>query len=415
MDEVEVAITRVAREEGGQVLALLARRFGDLDLAEDAVQEALIEAAGTWPRDGVPENTIGWLTVVARRKAIDRLRREESRVRRTLAAAEDLARIRPDSDEDSGHPMLVPDDSVPDERLRLMLLCCHPALAQEAQVALTLRLVGGLTTDEIAAAFLVPEATLAQRIVRAKRKIRDAGIPMSIPADLHDRLGAVLAVLYLVFNEGYLGHSADAGHQRLDLADESVRLTRLLVDLAPGDAEVEGLLALELFHRSRSASRTDRRGRMVLLEEQDRTAWDLAAIGEANEILAAAMRRMSPGPYQLQAVIAAYHANAPTAGDTDWPGIATVYAQLAAVTGSPVVALNRAVAVAMADGPAAGLRLLDDVEGLDDYHLLHSTRAALLDRLGRTEEARASYERALELVTNSAEAAYLRDRRDALA
>lgn len=406
-------VERLAREEGGRVLALLARRYGDLDLAQDAVQEALIEASTTWPRDGVPDNPGGWLHVVARRKAIDLLRREASRERRTREAVTDLERLGTAADEDTSH-LLTPDEWESDERLRLMLLCCHPALAPEAQVALTLRLVGGLTTDEIAAAFLVPEATLAQRIVRAKKKIREARIPMSLPANLTERLDVVLQVLYLICNEGYLSHGQDSTHQRVDLADEALRLTALLDELVPKTAEVEGFLALQLFHRARSAARTDAAGDLVLLEDQDRTAWDLPTIRQANAVLATAMGRLVPGPYQLQAIIASYHANAPTAADTDWPSIAAVYAQLSAMTRSPVVAVNHAVAVAMADGPHAGLKMLDAIDNVDGYHLAHAARGHLLALTGSTDEAGVAYSRALDLATSAAERRHLTRRRDAL-
>ncbi len=402
------------------MLALLARRFG-IDLAEEAVQDALGEATRVWPRQGVPSNPPAWLMTVAKRKAIDRIRRDASARRRTREAALDRGAegsgVGVDRDA-SGHvhrPELIVDDHLdaPDQ-LRLMLLCCHPALERDTQVALTLRLVGGLTTAEIAAAFLVPEATLAQRIVRAKRKIRDAGIPLAIPADLDGRVDALLAVLYLVFNEGYLsrsGNGADGGVMRVDLADEAIRLTARLGELVPHHAETDGLLALQLFHRSRSQTRTDAAGELVLLDRQDRSRWDLATIRDANVVLARALRRMQPGPYQLQAVIAAHHANARTAADTDWPAIARLYAQLAAMTRSPVVRLNHAIAVAMADGPHIGLALLDDLEGLDGYHLFHSARGELLARAGDLGAARDAFERALTLTENPVERRHLERRR----
>jgi RNA polymerase sigma-70 factor (ECF subfamily) len=292
-----------------------------------------------------------------------------------------------------------------------MLLCCHPALDRDTQVALTLRLVGGLSTPEIAAAFLVPEATLAQRIVRAKRKIREAGIPLSIPAALDERVGALLAVLYLVFNEGYLSRGQSDSAMRVDLVDEAIRLTRLAVELLPQNPEVEGLLALEGFHRARTSSRTAE-GELVLLEDQDRTAWDLVLINDANVMLGRAMGRMRPGSYQLQALIAAQHANARTADDTDWSTIAALYAQLVHMTNNPVVALNRAVAVAMAEGPMAGLALLDDLDGLEQYHLFHATRAEL--QLCAGLPARDSFEKALGLVSNAAERRHLERRLDSL-
>jgi RNA polymerase sigma-70 factor (ECF subfamily) len=410
--EVEDALTRAAREEGGRVLALLARRFGDLDLADESVQDALVDAARTWPERGVPDNPGGWLLSVARRRALDRLRRSEVRSRNERVGSDELRR------RDEGFPAgkaLVDDvGHLPDERLRLLVLCCHPALDLDAQVGLTLRLVGGLTTAEIAAAFLVPEATLAQRIVRAKRKIRDAAIPLSIPADLQSRLPAILGVLYLVFNEGYLSRGQHAGPQRVDLADEAIRLTILLRGLLPDDAEVTGLLALELFHRARARTRTDTEGRLVLLEDQDRSRWDLRTIRTANRLLAECLGGRRPGPYQLQAYIASLHANARTAADTDWPAVVTAYDQLLAVTGSPVVRLNRCVAVAMADGAGAGLAALGQVDGLDGYHLFHATTGELLARSGRRDEAADAFGRALELAPNPAERHHLEDRRQAL-
>jgi RNA polymerase sigma-70 factor (ECF subfamily) len=303
--------------------------------------------------------------------------------------------------------MVVEHSEVGDEQLRLMLLCCHPALDRDAQVALTLRLVGGLTTPEIAAAYLVPEATLAQRIVRAKRKIRDAGIPLSIPASLDERVDAVLTVLYLIYNEGYLSRSSSGG--RVDLVDEAMRITSALASLLPSNAEVLGLLALELYGAARAASRFTGE-ELVLLEHQDRTAWDGRQTMRANRMLAAALSRETPGPFQLQAWIASQHANARTAADTDWTAIASAYAQLESMTGSPVVALNRAVAVAMADGPRAGLTLLDAITGLDDYHLYWAARGELLARAGDPDAAAPAFRRARALATNSAEQKHL-DRR----
>ena len=390
------------------MLALLARRFGDLDLADEAVQDALLSAVADWPAKGIPDNPAAWLYTVARNGAVDRLRRVASARRRLAESAHELTAEWEEAEEGD---MIIDNSTVGDEQLRLMLLCCHPALDRDAQVALTLRLVGGLSTPEIAAAYLVPEATLAQRIVRAKRKIREAGIPLSIPAALDERVDALLAVLYLVFNEGYLARGESDAATRIDLADEAIRLTQLAVALLPENPEVEGLLALESFHRARISARTAS-GELVLLEDQDRTAWDLALIGDANALLAAAMRRMRPGSYQLQALIAAHHANARTAADTDWSAIAGHYAQLAQMTNNPVVELNRAVAVAMADGPMAGLALLDGIEGLGHYHLLHSTRGELQLRAGLP--ARESFERALALVANAAERRHLERRLDSL-
>jgi RNA polymerase sigma-70 factor (ECF subfamily) len=400
--EVTEAVTRLAREESGHVLALLTHRFGDLDLADEAVQDALVEALA-WTT--VPDNPAAWLYTVAKNRAIDRLRRQETARRRLAAAAPDLVA---ETEREEEPDMIVDHADVGDEHLRLVLLCCHPALDRDTQVALTLRLVGGLTTQEIAAAFLVPEATLAQRIVRAKRKIRDAGIPLSIPAHLDERVDALLTVLYLIFNEGYLSRGSD-DPIRVDLVTEAVRLTRQAAALLPDNAEVEGLLALELF----AAARTDSRladGELVLLEDQDRSTWDLALIDRANRQLVHALGLMQPGPFQVQAVIAAHHANARTAADTDWAAIASAYAQLYAMTGSPVVALNRAVAVSMADGPRAGLALLDAIDGLDDYYLLHAARGELLHRCGEANAATSAFRTARRLANNPAERRHL-DRR----
>jgi RNA polymerase sigma-70 factor, ECF subfamily len=387
------------------VVALLAHRFGSLDLADDAVQDALEQAARTWLTDGIPSNAGGWLHTVARRNAIDRLRRIESANRRTMGAAHELT-VEPEGGQEEHHVIEEAAD-VGDEHLRLMLLCCHPALDRSTQVALTLRLVGGLTTPEIASAFLVPKPTLAQRIVRAKRKIQDAGIPLTIPEQLTDRIDAVLHTLYLIFNEGYLSHSNEPGITRIHLADEAIRLTTVLNKLIPETAEIEGLLALELFNRSRLDARIDHLGELVLLEDQDRTAWDLATIERGNALLAAAMARMQPGAYQLQAIIAAHHANARTADDTDWPMIASLYRQLSDMTASPVVALNHAVAVAMADGPHAGLALLDQLQGLENYHLYHAARGELLHRCGNRAQVSEAFQTALSLTSNPAEQRHL--------
>jgi RNA polymerase sigma-70 factor, ECF subfamily len=403
--EVAAALTAVAREESGRVVASLAHRFGSLDLADDAVQDALEKAASTWLTDGIPTNPGGWLQTVARRNAIDRLRRIESANRRTMAAARELT-TEPEVEQEGNH-MIEEQADVGDEHLRLMLLCCHPALDRSTQVALTLRLVGGLTTPEIASAFLVPEATLAQRIVRAKRKIQDAGIPLSIPEQIADRIDAVLHTLYLIFNEGYLSRSNEPGVTRIHLADEAIRLTSVLDTLIPETAEVEGLLALELFNRSRMDARIDDVGELVLLEDQDRTTWDLATIEQGNAVLATAMARMQPGAYQLQAIIAAHHANARTAADTDWPMIASLYRQLCDMTASPVVALNHSVAVAMADGPHAGLALLDQLQGLQDYHLYHAARGELLHRSGNRAGVSEAFQTALSLTENPAEQRHL--------
>lgn len=410
MTSVDEAIVHLARHSSGQVVASLARRFGDLDLADDAVQEALIEAARRWPDTGIPDAPTAWLYVVARRRALDQLRREGAQRRRLDLAAAELESSRSDGDRTGPSTALVDDDGVDpdDERLRLLLLCCHPALHQDAQVALTLRLVGGLTTEEIAAAFLVPVPTLAQRISRAKRKIRGAGIPMSLPSNVDDRLGAVLTVIYLIFNEGYLSRSG-AASQRVDLCAEAIRLARVTVGLIPAHAEPRGLLALMLFVHARRDTRVDGR-RLVLLDDQDRTRWHLSEIREANAILGEALGLMQPGRFQLQALIASHHSNARTATDTDWAAIVAIYDQLQAHDPSAVVALNRAAALAMADGPDAGLRELARVEGLDHYHLYHSTHGELLVRSGRTAEAVAAFRRAHELAQNPVERAHLADR-----
>lgn len=408
---IREAVTRLAREESGRIVALLAARFG-LDIADEAVQDALVEALG-WA--SVPDNPAAWLYIVARNRAIDRIRRENAARRRAVDAAADLAVLTPDHHDPFAEPAPEVDavtelGRVGDERLRLILLCCHPALAPEAQIALTLRLVCGLTTDEIAAALLIPEPTVAQRIVRAKRKIRDARIPLSVPENLDERLDVVLGVIYLVFNEGYLARGRRSG-ARVDLVDEALRLTSAVLTETPGAAEVEGLLALELYAKSRLSTRfTD--GELVLLEDQDRTRWDLVLIEEANLILDAAMRRLAPGRFQLQAVIARYHANARTYADTDWAAIATVYARLAEIDPSPVVALNQAVAIAMADGPRAGLAVLDGIRGLETYHLWWATQAELLVRAGQPDAAIVAFERARGLATNPAELSHLQRRLD---
>lgn len=406
------------RDDCPRILSVLAARFGDLDLADEAVQDALIDAARTWPERGVPPNVGGWLMTTARRRALDRLRAAKRSQERLDASAPHLEEQRsaPDvrmtdmiHESPDGHRAAESHDDA-DERLRLLLLCCHPALNSDAQVALTLRLVGGLTTAEISAAFLVPEATLAQRIVRAKKKIATAGIPLSIPEQFTDRLGVVLAVLYLIFNEGYLSHDDHDDPIRPDLVDEAIRLTRLVSELADEEAEPLGLLALELFHRSRQATRIDALGDLVLLDQQDRTGWDGDDIHAANTALHQAMAMMQPGPYQVQAVIAAHHANAVEAVDTDWPAIAALYAQLDAMSASPVVRLNRAVAIAMSDGPLAGLHLLDEITELDSYHLFWATRGELCRRAARIDEAREAFAQARELAPNAAERRHLERR-----
>jgi RNA polymerase sigma-70 factor (ECF subfamily) len=398
-------VDRLFRHESGRAVASLIRVLGDFDLAEEAVQEAFAVALERWPSDGVPDNPGAWITRVARNKAIDRLRRERTlRVKKEVL--EGLERLEPDAE------VIVPvvgRRALPDDRLRLIFTCCHPALAPEARVALTLKTLGGLTTAEIAAAFLTTESTMAQRLVRAKKKIRAADIPYEVPrpAQLPERLPAVLATLYLVFNEGYLS-SASGSLVRVDLADEAIRLTRVLASILPDQPEARALLALMLLQHSRRDARVDEDGELVLLADQDRSLWDLEQAREGLEL--AAGLEGPPGPYTIQAAIAAEHARAETADETDWSRITELYGRLRQVQPTPVVELNRAVAVAMAEGPEAGLAIVEGIEGLDRYQPYHSTRGELLRRLERNDEAASSFRRALELTENPVQRAFLEGR-----
>ena len=409
MTLVAEAITRVHREEWARVVASLTRRFGDLDLAEEMAAEAFAVAVERWPADGVPANPGGWITTTANRRAIDRLRRESRR------------------DDKQNEAQMLYDDTPPepvgaidDDRLRLIFTCCHPALAMEARIALTLRLVGGLTVAEIARAFLVPEATVGQRITRAKGKITTARIPYRVPssADLPTRVSGVLAVLFLIFNEGYLGSDPEQEPVRSDLTLEAIRLTRLLRALLPADGEVIGLLGLMLLTEARRPARVSATGELVTLVEQDRGAWDAGLIAEGHALVrqrlaAVAAGQARPGRYQILAAINAVHTSARDVRDTDWSQVVALYDQLAAIDPSPIVALNRAVALAELDGPDVALAIVDRLD-LPRYHAYHASRADLLRRLGRTADARTAYEKAIELATNTAEIAYLTRRRDQL-
>ena len=403
MNDSATAIERIFREEYGRVVASLVRRFGDIDVAEDAASEALLVALEKWPVDGTPPNPGAWLTTTAGNKAIDRIRRE--RLRDAKHQAAEMIH------DDTPHE---PTGIVEDDRLRLIFTCCHPALALEARVALTLRLLGGLTVPEIAQAFLVAETTMAQRITRAKAKIKGANIPFKVPdaEDLAERLSGVMAVLYLVFNEGYLASSGESA-VRAELTGEAIRLTRVLRSLLPDEPEVAGLLALMLLSEARRPSR-EANGELVTLAEQDRGGWDKELIAEGHELVRECLRRNRPGRYQILAAINAVHTSAPTAADTDWAQIATLYGQIAAIDPSPIVELNRAVAIAELDGPEVALAIVDRLP-LTTYHAWHATRADLLRRLGRSTEARDAYDAAIAATENAAERAYLSRRRGTLA
>ncbi|WP_020578732.1 DUF6596 domain-containing protein [Actinopolymorpha alba] len=408
--EVGEAITRAHHEEWARVVAALARRFGDLDIAEEAAAEAFATAVERWPADGVPPNPGAWLTTTATRKAIDRIRRENKRDDKHREAHMVY---------DDGPP--EPVGAIDDERLRLIFTCCHPALAMQTRVALTLRMVGGLTVAEIARAFLVQEATMGQRITRAKAKIKAARIPYRVPSaeDLPARVAGVLAVLFLVFNEGYLATGPDTDPLRHELTAEAIRLTRLIRALLPTDGEVAGLLALMLLTEARRTARVSASGELVTLDEQDRGAWDAALVAEGHQLvrerLAAAAAGVAPGRYQILAAINAVHTGARDVRDTDWSQVVALYNQLVRLDPSPIIALNRAIAVAELDGPEVALAAVDRLEDtLAGYHAYHATRADLLRRLGRSQDSRAAYDKAIELAGNTAETAYLTRRRDQL-
>lgn len=399
------ALDTALRSDPGRLLSVLIHRLGDFDLAEEVLQDAAAVALEKWPHEGIPDNPAGWLIRTARRRAVDKIRRAGTWARK----ADDLKILTRLQAMEDGET--ATDDAIPDERLALIFTCCHPALNESTRVALTLQTLGGLTVPEIARAFLTAERTMAQRLVRAKRKIRDAGIPYAVPGRAHmpERLAGVMAVLYLIFNESYAATSG-ADYVRTDLAAEAIRLARLLTDLLPQESEPLGLLALMLFHDARRAGRLDETGGLLLLADQDRSQWDRARIRDANAHLAAALRLGSTGPYQLQAAIAGLHANAPSAAETNWPQIAACYAQLYDVMPTPVVALNRTVAIAMAEGPEAGLAYLDTIPALEGYHLYHSTRGELLRRLGRDWQALECYRAARDCTASKAERRFIERR-----
>jgi RNA polymerase sigma-70 factor (ECF subfamily) len=407
VSDIEAAITRAHHEEWARVVASLTKRFGDLDIAEESAAEAFATAVERWPADGVPPNPGAWLTTTANRKAIDRIRRESKR--------DDKQKEAQMSYDDQPEPL----GAIDDERLRLIFTCCHPALAMETRVALTLRMVGGLTVPEIARAFLVQETAMGQRITRAKAKIKAAGIPYRVPSaeDLPGRVSGVLAVLFLVFNEGYLATGPDTDPVRHELTAEAIRLTRLIRALLPDDGEVAGLLALMLLTEARRTARVSGSGELIPLDEQDRGAWDPALVAEGHHLVRERLATgLPPGRYQILAAVNAVHTSARDARDTDWSQIVALYDQLVRIDRSPIVALNRAIAVAELDGPEVAIAMVDRLgDKLPAYHLYHATRAELLRRMGRSKESRAAYDEAIALAANTAELAYLTRRRDQLA
>lgn len=415
MDEIGNTIEAIFRRESGRIIATLIRIAGSFDLAEEAMQEAFTAALTTWPEKGLPQNPAAWVTAVAHRRLIDHGRRERTRREKQ----EPLIYETPTAHQPEAEMQFeTAEMEYPDDRLRLIFTCCHPAINPEAQIALTLRTLGGLTTPEIARAFLLPEPTLAQRLVRAKRKIAEARIPYEIPPreQISERLRSVQSVIYLIFNEGYAATAGD-GLIRRELCAEAIRLARTLYQLLPNEPENVGLLALMLLHDSRRNARTDKQGRLIVLEEQDRTLWDTKHIREGQDLVRRALSMKRPGPYQLQAAIAAVHSHAETAAETDWQEIAALYRELLRISPSPVVALNHAVAVAMSEGLEKGLKLVEqagDSGALREYHLFHAARADLLRRLGRRAEAALAYEDALRLATNGVEREFLKRRLDGL-